>query len=89
MKNLFDIQGKVIVVTGGGGVLCGKMARALGRAGARVAILDLFEAAAGKVADQIAFDGGTAIAVKCNVLDKASIVEARKKVVAATAASTC
>jgi len=83
MKNLFDIQGKVIVVTGGGGVLCGEMARALAQAGARVAILDLFEAAAGKVADQITSEGGTAIAVKCNVLDKASIVEARGKVLGA------
>lgn len=82
MKNLFDIQDKVMVVTGGGGVLCGEMARALGQAGAKVAILDLFEAAADKVADQIKADGGTALAVKCNVLDKASIVEAKAKVVA-------
>lgn len=83
MKNLFDIQGKVVVITGGGGVLCGEMARALARAGAKVAVLDLFEAAAGKVADQIASDGGTAMAVKCNVLDRAAIVEAREKVLAA------
>lgn len=65
MKSLFDIQDKVIVVTGGGGVLCGEMARALGQAGAKVAILDLFEAAAGKVSDRIQSDGGAAIAVKC------------------------
>ena len=82
MKNLFDIQDKVIAVTGGGGVLCGEMARALGRAGAKVAVLDLFEAAAGKVADEIKAEGGTAIAVKCNVLDKPSIVEARDQVLA-------
>ncbi len=82
MKNLFDIQDKVIVVTGGGGVLCGEMARALGRAGAKVAVLDLFEAAAGKVADEIKAEGGTAIAVTCNVLDKPSIVEARDQVLA-------
>ncbi|HNY77257.1 MAG: SDR family oxidoreductase [Sedimentisphaerales bacterium] len=83
MKSLFDIRDKVIVVTGGGGILCGEMARALARAGAKVAVLDLFEAAAGKIVGQITSDDGDAIAVKCNVLDKASIVEARGKVLAA------
>jgi NAD(P)-dependent dehydrogenase (short-subunit alcohol dehydrogenase family) len=83
MKSLFDIRDKVIVVSGGGGILCGEMARALARAGAKVAVLDLFEAAAGKVVGQITSDGGDAIAVKCNVLDKAGIVEARGKVLGA------
>ena len=83
MKSLFDIRDKVIVVTGGGGILCGEMARALARAGAKVAVLDLFEAAAGKVVGQIASDGGDAVAVKCNVLDKTGIVEARDKVLGA------
>lgn len=83
MKSLFDIRDKVVVVTGGGGILCGEMARALARAGAKVAVLDLFEAAAGKVVGQITSDGGDAIAVKCNVLDKAGIVEARDKVLGA------
>ena len=30
LKKLFDISGQVAVVTGGGGVLCGEMAKALG-----------------------------------------------------------
>ena len=49
--NIFDLQGKVAVVIGGGGVLAGAMAAELARRGARVAILDLFEEAAQKVAD--------------------------------------
>ena len=46
MSNLFDVSGKVIAITGGGGILCGTMARALGEGGAKVAVLDLSEAAA-------------------------------------------
>ena len=36
-----DFTGKVVVVTGAGGVLCGDMARAFAQAGAKVAALDL------------------------------------------------
>ena len=36
-----DLSGKVAVVTGGGGVLCGMMAKAIAASGAKVAILDL------------------------------------------------
>ena len=37
----FDLTGKVAVITGGGGALCGAMAEALGAAGVKVAILDI------------------------------------------------
>ena len=67
MSNLFDLKDKTIVITGGGGVLCGTMALKLAEAGAKVAVLDLLEAAAAKVADKINTAGGQAIAVKCNV----------------------
>ena len=50
LEALFGLEGKVAVVTGGGGVLCGAMSRALGRAGAKVAVLDLFPEAAQQVA---------------------------------------
>ena len=50
MEELFDIKGKVIAITGGGGVLCGTMAKALGDAGAKIAVLDLIETAAEKIA---------------------------------------
>ncbi len=53
MSNLFDIKDKAAVITGGGGVLCGTMAAALAEAGAKVAVLDLVEAAAAKVVDKI------------------------------------
>ncbi|MBA7621819.1 putative oxidoreductase [subsurface metagenome] len=81
MKELFDLKGKVIVITGAGGVLCSAMAKALAKAGAKIAVLDLIEAAANKVAEEIKSNGGTAIAVVCNVLEKDTLEAAREKVV--------
>ena len=72
-----NLKGRVAVVTGGGGVLCGDFAKALAKQGVKVAVLDLNEAAAQKVADEIVADGGTAIAVGCNVLEKESMENAR------------
>ncbi|MDH7484937.1 MAG: SDR family oxidoreductase [Anaerolineae bacterium] len=82
LKNLFDLSGKVAAITGGGGVLCGTMSRALGRLGVKVAVLDLFEEAARKVADDIVAQGGEAIALPCDVLDKSNIEAARDAVLA-------
>ena len=75
-----NLKGRVAVVTGGGGVLCGDFAKALARQGVKVAVLDLNEAAAQKVADEITAEGGTAIAVGCNVLDTDSMRQARETV---------
>ena len=60
VQRLFDIRGKVIVITGGGGILCGTMARGLARAGARIAVLDILPGAAQKVVDDIVGGGGEA-----------------------------
>lgn len=73
-----NLKGRVAVVTGGGGVLCGDFAKALARQGVKVAVLDLNEAAAQKVADEITAAGGEAIAVPCNVLEPESMEAARK-----------
>jgi NAD(P)-dependent dehydrogenase (short-subunit alcohol dehydrogenase family) len=80
LESLFGLSGQVAAVTGGGGVLCGTMSRALGKLGVKVAVLDLFEEAAEKVAADIVAQGGEAIAVKCDVLDKASVEDARDAV---------
>jgi NAD(P)-dependent dehydrogenase (short-subunit alcohol dehydrogenase family) len=83
LEGLFCLEGKVAVVTGGGGVLCGTMSEALARVGARVAVLDLFPEAAQKVVDKIEAEGGEATAIGCDVLDKASIESAADAVLAA------
>ena len=71
---------KVIVITGAGGVLCSTLAKALAEDGHPLAILDLQEAAANHVAEQITGAGGTAIGVMANVLEKDSLLAARSKI---------
>ena len=78
----FDISGQVAVITGAGGIICGVMAREMAKKGAKVALLDLFVESAQKIADEINAAGGDASAVKANVLDRASLEEARDAVVA-------
>jgi NAD(P)-dependent dehydrogenase (short-subunit alcohol dehydrogenase family) len=78
-----DLTGKVAVVTGGGGVLCGVMAKALAEAGAKVAVADLRLEAAEAVAAEIRDAGGTAIGVACNVLEKDSLAGAEAKIAGA------
>lgn len=80
MKKLpfkIDLSGKTAVITGGGGVLCAGFAKTIAACGANVAILDLNEEAAQKVANEITAEGGKAIAIKTNVLEKESLVAAK------------
>nr|WP_299385862.1 SDR family oxidoreductase [Allomuricauda sp.] len=75
-----ELKGKVVVVTGGGGILCSALAMALAEQGAHVAILDLNGNAAQTVADKINIQGGTAIGIAANVLKKESLMEAHNTV---------
>ncbi len=76
------LQNKVAVVTGGGGVLGSEFAKALARAGAKVAIMNRTVATAQAVVDAIQADGGEAIAVPCDVLDKAAVEKAAAEILA-------
>ncbi|MFC5463824.1 SDR family oxidoreductase [Lederbergia graminis] len=71
-----SLRGKVAVITGGGGILCGMMARELGRQGMKVAVLNRTYEKAVKVANDIKESGGTAIPVQCDVLDVESVKKA-------------
>ncbi len=79
-KVLFDLSNKTAVVTGGAGVLCAEMGRALAGAGVRLAILDLNGTAAEALAAEIRSRGAEAIGVACNVLEKNSIDSAAETV---------
>ena len=76
-----NLKDKVAVVTGGAGVLCAMFARAVAACGAKVAVLDLNLERAQAVADDIIANGGTAIAVAANVLQKESVEAAHKEVI--------
>jgi NAD(P)-dependent dehydrogenase (short-subunit alcohol dehydrogenase family) len=73
LASLFGLSKKVAVVTGGGGILCGSMCRALACAGAQVIVLDLLEPAARKVAEEIGSLGGSAIPWQADALDRGDL----------------
>lgn len=77
MKNQ---QNQTIVITGGAGILGETMARALAKAGYKIAVLDLAEEKAVSLAESINAAGGRSLGVKCNVLELESLREAKSKV---------
>ncbi|MFR3072762.1 MAG: SDR family oxidoreductase [Paeniclostridium sp.] len=73
-----DLKDKVAVVTGGTGILCGAMVDALAECGAKVAILALGKEACEAKAKEIVDNGGCAIGIESNVLDKESLKRAHE-----------
>ena len=77
-----DFTGKVVVVTGAGGVLCGDMARAFAQAGAKVAALDLNEEAVKKLSAALKAEGFVCEGYKANVLEQESLAAVHDQVLA-------
>ncbi len=75
-----DFTGKVVVVTGAGGVLCGDMAKAFAQAGAKVAALDLNEDAVKKLADECKAEGFICEGYKANVLEAEALAAVHEQV---------
>ncbi|MBO5777368.1 MAG: SDR family NAD(P)-dependent oxidoreductase, partial [Clostridia bacterium] len=75
-----DYSGKVVVVTGAGGLICGAMARAFAQSGAKVAALDLNEDAVKELADQLKAEGFVCEGYKANVLDPVALEEVHQAV---------
>ncbi|OVE80723.1 hypothetical protein BVY04_05260 [bacterium M21] len=75
-----DLSGQVAVVTGGGGVLCGEMAKALAACGAKVAVMDLRLENASKVTDVINASGGAALPVAADVTSREALNAAYAKI---------
>jgi len=82
VQDLFGLQGRVAVVTGGTGVLGGAMARGLARAGARVGVLGRREQLAHSVVDDIERAGGESMPLAADVLEAAQLCAARDAVLA-------
>lgn len=75
-----DFTGKVVVITGAGGVLCGIMAKAFAQAGAKVAALDLNEDAVKKLAEECEEEGYICKGYKANVLETEALEEVHAQV---------
>lgn len=76
-NDLFSLKGKVIVVTGGTGILGGAFIKAIANAGGIAVILGRNEAVAKSRADEMNAAGGKAMAVVANVLEEADLMKAR------------
>ena len=81
MKDLFDIEKKVIVVTGATGVLAGATARYLASCGARVAFLGRNAQKLAEAEKYCSDNGFEGVSVNCDVLDKSSCDSARDQIV--------
>lgn len=77
-----DYKGKVVVITGAGGLICGTMARAFSQCGAKVAALDLNEEAVKKLADELKAEGFICEGYKANVLEPEQLQEVHSKILA-------
>jgi NAD(P)-dependent dehydrogenase (short-subunit alcohol dehydrogenase family) len=75
VQSLFDLSGKKAVVVGGGGDLGGEMAVALAEAGADVAIADIDDAGARRVAERVEATGCRALAIHCDATSEKEIRE--------------
>jgi len=80
LERLFGLGGRVAVVTGGGGVLGGAIARGLAQAGARVVVLALGQDQIDAVVEEIKSGGGEAIGIEVDVTDRPQLESACKTV---------
>ena len=69
-------QNRTVIVTGGAGGIGGATCRRCGAEGARVAVFDLNLEAADQVAADIRAAGGQALALRCDITDRASVAAA-------------
>lgn len=81
LPELFSLEGQVAVVTGGTGALGGAMAHGLARAGAKVGVLGRSREKAEAAVQAIEADGGVALALPADVLDRGQLEAAREAVV--------
>jgi len=79
-SSVFDVSGKVAIVTGGGGVLGGNISRSLLKAGTTVVILDIREDVLEKRIEELE-SYGRITGYVCNVLSEESLKEVRDKIV--------
>ncbi len=75
-----DFTGKVVVVTGAGGALCGTMARAFAQAGAKVAALNRSDGAINQMEAECTAEGLVCKAYKVNVLDAGGLEDVHRQI---------
>jgi len=81
IDKLFNLNGKVVVITGGGGVLAAAIGEGLAKAGMKIVFLDINEESAREAADKIISNGGMALGLKTNVLDINALEETKNIII--------
>lgn len=76
----FSLKDKVIVITGGTGILGGSFVRAVAEAGAKVVIIGRDQARGEERVNEVRAIGGEAIFIKANVLDEKELLDAREHI---------
>jgi NAD(P)-dependent dehydrogenase (short-subunit alcohol dehydrogenase family) len=76
----FELKDKVVILTGGAGVICSKLAKAIGECGAKLAILDISTDAMNKLSKELDDKNIEHITIKTDVLNKKSIENASMKI---------
>jgi len=79
LSKCFNIEGKVAVITGGAGILCSEMTKAIGERGGKVVILDISEESMDKLSKELDKKEIENLTIKTNILDKDSLKEAAEK----------
>lgn len=81
MNEQFSIKGKIVVITGAGGVLGGSIAKSFVQAGAKVVALDIRQEQLDACIKELTSEGGEAIGIIGNVLDIESLEKVAEEVV--------
>ena len=76
VNDLFSLKGKSALITGGGGHLCGTMAEAMARAGAAIAVADIRREKAESVCTRIEEQGGRALPLTLDAVEKSDFEKA-------------
>ncbi|MGB5668810.1 MAG: SDR family oxidoreductase [Maribacter sp.] len=80
MYDIFDIKGKVAVITGAGGTLAGSIAKSLGERGVKLALLTRNIGTSKELVETIVSKGGEAKAFKADILSEKSLEETKKAI---------
>jgi NAD(P)-dependent dehydrogenase (short-subunit alcohol dehydrogenase family) len=75
----YHLEGKIAVITGAGGAICGEIAKAFTGEGVLVAIWDISLDAAQRICEEIRSSGGNAIAIECDACEKSRVATALKE----------
>ena len=73
LPKMFDLTGRVALVTGGAGLLGGEFCRTLAEAGASVAVVDINQQASDSFVDQLTQAGHQALSVPTNIINPESV----------------